>query len=148
MAAAHEPGILRFYYQRGGVRKLVHQSHSTISAPSSGAATDPRLFLDEPMRAEPLLGDGELVATYEAEATDTLDSTDGSWNVPIVKDGQRVFLNDQDFDASDTSGKDTYKDQPLVANTEIVIGVYTVPKGSKIHFGGGKLYVNLFDDTA
>lgn len=146
MAAAHEPGILRVYYTRGPKRELVFQSPSTICAPSSGAATDPRLYQQVPISPKALGGDGLLEFTYESAALDIIDSTDSSASIPVVVDGRNIQLDLDDMDAGDVRTK--YQDQQLVANAEVKIGEYRVPTGSVLHFGGGPLYWNVFDDTA
>lgn len=60
---------------------------------------------------------------------------------------QLVITDSSDWNASDTSGKDAFKDVSLTVNVRQLVGEYKAPVGSKATVGGAKCFVELFDDT-
>lgn len=59
-----------------------------------------------------------------------------------------INLSSRDLQMNDTSPYNKFADVSVVANVPVVVGEYEVPAGVKrATWGGGKLYMVLYDDT-
>lgn len=147
MAAALEEGTLRIYGERpDGSRVLVMQAQSQRLNVNK---TDSSKWMAIPLNPKQLTQGYKLVVEFTSDAADIIDSTDTFWSVPVYLNGMPVSLGLVDFSASDVTGYTTYQDVNLVAaNKPYVVGVFEVAAGDVVQFGGGLIYMDIYDDTA
>lgn len=151
MVAGDEAGQVRFYGESpssvGGGKPLLEMHTKQLNAANS---TDPRLWPN--IHSGEILPSGaKLTMKFTAEATDTFDSTDHFWQIPVVLFDKLTgaatsrMLSKDDMDAGDTNTK--FQDITCTINIETQVGSFTVPDGVVLQLTG-KMYVEFKDDTA
>jgi len=58
----------------------------------------------------------------------------------------QVTLTGVDFDNSDVTGHTTFADRVYTANIPTLAGQYKVQPGERMQLGGGKVFVQIFDN--
>jgi len=149
MASAQEPGMVRIVVERkNGFREVLHEARvemwgqggSSDGAIATATSQDLKAFL--PLNSTKCRSGDKIIVMFKADAADGLDASDGVKQIPIIKDGIPSFLVNADL------GEIDFDVNCALASHWIDLGTgYTVPDGSTLMVGGGKIFLSVEDDA-
>lgn len=156
MAAILQAGTFYFYIRdSNGEDHYVFKMHSTQAGASGQSAVPSEQLVVPPQFA--VAGDGtnssKLLIKFQTDTAFTSDSTDHVIRMPYwwSKDGGKTknigHLNAGDINNSDISGKTKYQDVAFRINLQDEFGEYSIPSGVIAGFGGGKIFLQAYDNT-
>lgn len=149
MVAGDETGVIEFVGKSPDGREVPLQTFHTTQTANNATDLTKWPFASSSVSVRP---GSQIQIYFTSDATDTLDSTDHTWLIPVVLRNQatgsqkQLILTKDDFNAGDVNTK--HADKVLTAAQRILIGEYTVPDGVKARLGDGGLSMTMKDDTA
>jgi len=145
MASAQEPGVVKVVVRGpSGVEYPLYQGSSAGLGPSGSAdgviQSTPEKWLFVPTNPNPITKDSRVIIYVKLTSADGIDWSDCGTHIPVtMANGQASVLVNGDFTGSDLPASTT-------AGVWHELAYYDVTQ--PMHFGGGKIFFSLEDDTA
>lgn len=148
MAAAREEGYIKFVAVRpdGSALTLLGYKDTRELAPT-GKIAEPDKWYVMPLTA-PCNGNNgtKIQMIMKSEAADSLDNANDSiFKIPAIQNGVPTTIGKDEFQQGTSAA---FASPALTANTDVIIGEYKVPQGVTVQLGGGKAWIEPYDDTA
>lgn len=149
MAAAREEGLIRFAAVRdeGGSVPITGYVDTRELAPS-GKLAEPEQWYDMPLTGKEFNGTNgwKIQMFMKSEESDTLDNANDSiFKIKAVVNGVLTTIGKREF--KQQTGDD-YASPAVTANVDTIIGEFAIPAGTIVQLGGGKVWIEPYDDTA
>lgn len=149
MAAAREEGLIKFVAVRdeGGSVPIMGYVDTRELAPS-GKLAEPEQWYPMPLTGKEFNGTNgwKIQMIMKAEADDTLDNANDSiFKIKAIVNGVLTTIGKKEF--AQRTGE-TFASPSVSDGVDQIIGEYSIPAGTIVQLGGGKVWIEPYDDTA